>query len=64
MVGHFEAGKGVFDADDQLNGVPVKIRFTWAPLGPNSARWEQAFSADSGKTWETNWTMDFTRLPG
>jgi hypothetical protein len=22
---------------------------------------EQAFSVDGGKTWETNWTMDFTR---
>ena len=24
-------------------------------------RWEQAFSADGGGTWETNWIMDFTR---
>ncbi len=22
---------------------------------------EQAFSADNGQTWETNWVMDFTR---
>jgi hypothetical protein len=27
-----------------------------------SARWEQAFSLDEGNSWETNWTMDFTRL--
>jgi NIPSNAP len=27
-------------------------------------RWEQAFSVDGGKTWETNWIMDFTREPG
>ena len=24
-------------------------------------RWEQAFSADGGKTWETNWVMEMTR---
>ena len=23
--------------------------------------WEQAFSADAGATWETNWTMEFRR---
>ncbi|TJV23098.1 MAG: DUF1579 domain-containing protein, partial [Mesorhizobium sp.] len=23
--------------------------------------WEQAFSPDGGKTWETNWIMDFAR---
>jgi hypothetical protein len=33
----------------------------WTSAGPDAARWEQAFSADGGKTWETNWIMDFTR---
>jgi hypothetical protein len=23
--------------------------------------WDQAFSADAGDTWETNWTMEFRR---
>ena len=27
-----------------------------------SPRWEQAFSLDEGNSWETNWTMDFTRM--
>jgi hypothetical protein len=26
------------------------------------ARWEQAFSEDGGRTWETNWIMDYTRI--
>ncbi len=25
-------------------------------------RFEQAFSADGGRTWETNWTTDYTRV--
>ncbi len=61
VVGGFEDGRGVFEAEDHLNGKPIRIRFLWIPRGPDSARWEQAFSPDAGETWETNWTMDFTR---
>ncbi len=61
VIGGFENGVGLFYADDTLNGRPIRIRFTWTPGGPDSARWEQAFSADGGATWETNWTMQFTR---
>lgn len=61
VVGRFSNGVGLFFADDCLNGNPIRVRFTWLPKGPNSARWEQAFSADGGNTWETNWTMDFSR---
>jgi hypothetical protein len=28
----------------------------------DSPRWEQAFSADGGANWETNWIMNFTRV--
>ena len=31
-------------------------------LPPDSARWEQAFSVDRGRSWETNWYMDFRRV--
>ena len=30
-------------------------------LTPRSMRWEQAFSADGGRTWETNYVMEHTR---
>jgi hypothetical protein len=29
----------------------------------DSCRWEQAFSADGGKTWETNFIWDLMREP-
>ncbi len=61
VIGEFSAGKGMFYTDDQLNGKPIRVRFLWMPKDSNNARWEQAFSADTGKTWETNWTMDFIR---
>jgi hypothetical protein len=61
VVGQFENGVGTFYADDSLNGVPIRIRFIWSSEDPNNSRWEQAFSSDGGATWETNWTMAFSR---
>jgi hypothetical protein len=34
----------------------------WQSTGEKSARWEQAFSEDAGKTWETNWVMSFDKV--
>jgi hypothetical protein len=62
VVGQFESGVGRFLARDTLNSVPILVRFLWFPIAASSARWEQAFSADEGQNWETNWTMDFSRI--
>jgi hypothetical protein len=61
--GRFEGGVGVFISDDTFEGRPIKVRVTWTRPTPTTARWEQAFSPDGGKTWEVNWITDFTR-PG
>ncbi|MBX3626162.1 MAG: DUF1579 domain-containing protein [Rhizobacter sp.] len=61
VVGRFSGGVGVFLADDTLDGRPIRVRFTWRPNGGDRPTWEQAFSPDAGATWETNWTMEFTR---
>lgn len=63
VVGGFEDGRGLFFADDVLDGKPIRIRFTWLP-GDGQPRWEQAFSPDGGESWETNWTMDFIPRQG
>ncbi|HEV2333604.1 MAG TPA: hypothetical protein VGV16_10635 [Gammaproteobacteria bacterium] len=58
VVGKFEGNVGVFEAPDTFDGKPIIVRFTWTvnPKGSKAvANWEQAFSADGGKTWETNW---------
>ena len=62
VKGQFENGIGTFYSDGTLNGRPVRTRFTWSRITATSAHWEQAYSWDAGKTWETNWYMDFTRL--
>lgn len=61
VTGRFENGVGTFYSDGVVNGKPTRTRFLWSQITPKSARWEQAFSEDSGKTWETNWVMEFVR---
>jgi hypothetical protein len=63
VKGHFVNGVGTFYSNDTLRGKPVRVRFVWSKITPTTARWEQAYSADGEKTWEINWTMDFTRVP-
>ena len=63
VVGRFENGVGTFYADDTFKGKPIRVRFLWTQVMSNKPHWEQAFSVDGGKTWETNWTMNFTRVP-
>lgn len=65
VVGKFEGNVGVFEAPDTFDGKPIVVRFTWTvhPKGDKVvADWAQAFSADGGKTWETNWTNQIIRM--
>lgn len=64
VVGAFEDGVGSFFADDVQGGRAIRVRFRWTDTRTASPGWEQAFSADGGLTWEVNWTMRFSRLPG
>ena len=61
MVGRFKGNIGEFFGDETVDGKPVLCRFHWTGASEGSPRWEQAFSDDGGKTWETNWIMTFTR---
>ena len=63
VKGSFHDGVGTFYADDTENGKPVRIRFIWSKITPTTCHWEQAFSPDAGKTWETNWVQDLKRMP-
>jgi len=61
VVGRFEGGVGTFFARDVLHGMPITVRFEWRRIDADTLRWNQAFSPDDGRSWETNWTMDFRR---
>lgn len=60
-IGEFKNGRGEFFNDDTLNGRPIRVRFVISDITPTSARFEQAFSEDGGKTWEVNWIATDTR---
>ena len=55
VYGGFRNGVGEFYGDDHLGDRPIKVRFLITRVSKDEARFEQAFSADGGTTWETNW---------
>ena len=62
MIGKFENGRGEFCAQEIHENKHLYSRFIWSEITADSCRWEQALSGDGGKTWETNWIMEFTKL--
>lgn len=62
MKGRFENGVGTFYSDYVAGGKPMRVRFIWSGITADLAHWEQAVSSDAGKTWDTNWTMEFERI--
>lgn len=60
-VGAFAGDCGEFYAQDTFGGRAVLVRFVIQRLSPDTARFEQAFSADGGRTWEVNWIAVDTR---
>jgi hypothetical protein len=61
VTGAFSDGVGAFFAEDTLGGRPIRVRFLWTETQTSQPEWAQAFSADGGASWETNWIMRFTR---
>jgi hypothetical protein len=61
MVGKFAHGQGQFYDQEEFRGRIIMSRNGFSAITPNSSHFEQAFSDDAGKTWETNWIMTFNR---
>jgi hypothetical protein len=62
MVGEFRDRRGQFYGQDAFKGRAILVRFIAAPVNADTWRFEQAFSDDGGRTWETNWIATDTRL--
>ena len=62
QIGSFRNGRGEFYTHEPFEGRYIFSRYIWSVVTPTACRWEQAFSADAGRTWETNWIMDFQRI--
>jgi hypothetical protein len=62
-LGGFSEGRGEFHSTDTLDGRDILVRFVVSDVKADSVRFEQAFSADGGKSWEVNWVAVDTRVP-
>jgi hypothetical protein len=61
-VGHFVNGRGEFYKHEAIGGRPVCVRLLWEVRSAKQYHWEQAYSTDEGKTWETNWIIDSNKM--
>jgi hypothetical protein len=61
MVGQFTNGRGEFYNQQTFEGRAIFARFTWTNTNTDRPHFEQAFSTDGGKTWETNWITEQTK---
>ncbi|NII53368.1 hypothetical protein [Lutibacter sp. SG786] len=63
VYGRFDKkGVGTFAGTDTANGKAILVRFVVTRPSADSARFEQAYSADGGATWELNWIATDTRV--
>ena len=61
-IGQFRDGRGEFYDQETLGARAILVRFLIVPVDADTCRFEQAFSDDGGKTWETNWVAVDTRV--
>jgi hypothetical protein len=62
VYGSFDGrGRGLFYGQDMMEGRAILVRFIIQVVSRTEARFEQAYSADGGVTWETNWVAIDTR---
>jgi hypothetical protein len=61
VVGGFTGKRGEFFHQEQFKGRTILVRYVWLDISPKSARMEQSFSPDGGKTWEVNWICELSR---
>jgi hypothetical protein len=61
VVGEFNGKRGEFYDQEEWKGRTILVRYEWTDISPKSARMEQSFSPDGGKSWEVNWICELSR---
>ena len=62
LTGEFKNGRAEFYEQEPYQGREILVRFAISDVTADSCRFEQAFSADGGKTWEVNFIVTETRM--
>lgn len=61
MFGEFKSGRGEFYDQEPFKDRLILVRQVWSDITATSHHFEQAFSDDGGRTWETNFKATLTR---
>jgi len=61
VVGQFSGNRGDFFDQEVYKGRAILVRYVWLNISRRSARMEQSFSPDGGKSWEVNWICELSR---
>ena len=61
LTGSFTGSRGVFHGDTSHDGRAMRVRLVWRKT-PNP-HFEQSFSSNNGRTWQTNWLMSLEAKP-
>jgi hypothetical protein len=62
LFGRFKDGRGEFHGQDTLAGRSILVRFVVECATRDTCRFEQSYSDDGGRHWETNWIATDTRI--
>ena len=60
-IGAFRNGRGEFYDHEMFHDRAIFVRFVWTNVSDKSGDFEQSFSEDGGKTWESNWVTTMER---
>ncbi len=58
VIGEFAGGRGDFYSQEPYAGRTILVRFSVSDITRESCHFEQAFSPDGGKTWESNFIVE------
>lgn len=61
MIGEFRNGQGELFGQESYQGRTVLARAIWSNITPDSYHYQEAYSADGGKTWHLYFIAQLTR---
>lgn len=62
LSGTFRHGRGEFYSTQKgTDGTQTINRYTFSDISADSLRWDDGFSIDGGRSWRSNWIMEFSR---
>jgi hypothetical protein len=61
FIGEWEGDKMILSRSVEIKGKKVMQRMVWHNISPEAFDWNWEGSKDTGKTWNVNWQIRYTR---